>query len=779
MKIELNITVRELVEYALSSGNLTRGTFDKGRSLEGIRGHQKVQQDRPEEYTKEVSVSHKFDIDQFIIDVTGRIDGVFLYPEKVIIEEIKTTRKDPDRYEEKENKYHWSQLKIYSYVYMVEHGFDEIDAQLTYYHIETGKTKEFREKYAKYTLEIFFKEILAKYMDWATRVSNWQQVRDQSIHKLDFPFDEYRKGQRKMAVDSYMAIKTKKQLIVQAPTGIGKTIAVLFPAIKAMAEGYGEKIFYLTARTTGRIAAEKAIKEMRNRGLRIKSLVLTAKEKICLIPGTGCDGDECIYALGYYDRIQDVLKSLYNVDEFSKDLISEAAGNFSVCPFELSLDLSLFSDCIICDYNYAFDPRVYLRRFFQKGDMDYTFLIDEAHNLPDRAREMFSAQIRKQPYLDLRRKVKDKLPELYKNIGKINSCMIKERKNCTQAGDAICEKDQPDGLNPLLETFIRFTEQWLSQNKKASFQEELLDLYFDVIGFVKISAMFDDSYSCIKEKFGNDLRLKLFCIDPSKHIEKALKRCRSAIFFSATMTPADYFKHLLGCDESVYYLSLSSPFPGENLSLLIADRISTYFKDREKTGGEVVKALIPVVESGKGNYLVFFPSYQYMMMIHDMFEEICPSIEIIHQTRGMAENERQAFLDRFSDENPKTLVGFAVMGGIFGEGVDLVGDRLKGAIIVGVGLPNMSLEQDLIRNYFEEKSRVGFNYAYLFPGFNRVLQAAGRVIRTEKDRGVVLLVDKRFATMRYRSLFPADWHPVSVQDEEKIRDILARFHGVR
>ncbi len=775
MKIELNITVRELVAYALSSGNLTRGTFDKGRSLEGIRGHQKVQLDRPEEYIKEVSVSHKFEIDRFTIEVTGRIDGIFNYPGQVIVEEIKTTRKDPDRYEKEENIYHWSQLKSYAYVYMAEHGLDEVHAQLTYYHLETGNIKELRQKFTKASLAIFFNDLLARYLDWATRVSNWQQVRDQSILKLDFPFEEYRKGQRKMAVDSYLAIKTGSQLIVQAPTGIGKTIAVLFPAIKAMAEGYSEKIFYLTARTTGRIAAVKALGEMRGKGLRIKSLVLTAKDKICLNPGTGCDGDECRYALGYYDRIQDVLKDLYQCDAFTQDFISETAEKFSVCPFELSLDLSLFSDCIICDYNYVFDPRVYLRRFFQKGDMDYTFLIDEAHNLPDRAREMFSAQIRKQPYLDLRRKVKDQLPELYKSMGKINSYMIKERKRCTQAGDAICEKTQPDALTPLLETFIKLTDQWLYRQKKASFQEDLLDLYFNVTGFLKISDMFDDSYSFIKERFGNDLRLKLFCIDPSKHLEKALNRCRAAIFFSATMTPAGYFKHLFGCDESARYVSLLSPFPKENLRLLVADGISTYFKDREKTGEDVVKALIPVVESRKGNYLVFFPSYKYMMMIHDLFKEMCPLIETIHQTKGMTESERQAFLDRYSDENPATLVGFAVMGGIFGEGVDLVGDRLKGAIIVGVGLPSMSLEQDLIRDYFDEKSRAGFDYAYLFPGFNRVLQAAGRVIRTENDRGVVLLMDKRFASFRYRSLFPMDWCPVPVQNEEKIRDILERF----
>ncbi len=767
-----------LIEHVLRSGDLGGGGFvGSNRAVEGTRAHRKLQKSRPEEYAAEVPIVYQKETDYFLLEISGRIDGVYHYPDRIIIEEIKTTLNDPDGFEYQENHPHWGQLKTYAYFYAVEHDLDEIDTQLVYYQIESGKTREFRHHFRKDELETFFQELLNRYLEWANRVEEWQQLRDTSIRNLDFPFPVYRSGQREMAVDVYVTIKQGKQLLVQAPTGIGKTMATLFPAIKAAAEGHTSKIFYLTARTTARIAAETALAELRRKGLKIKSLSMTAKEKICAHPTLFCLTEECPCARGYFDRIEHALQEAFQQEALTRETIAEVARRNNVCPFEFSLDLSLWVDCIICDYNYAFDPRVYLKRFFLETHADYTFLIDEAHNLVDRARTMFSAEIYKQPFLDLRHSVKAQLPELYKIMGKINSWLLQVRKRCETERKPYAEKEPPGDLLPFLKDFVEQAEVWLKLNLTASFREELLELYFEVSRFITVHEEYDERYATCFEKINSDLQLKLFCLDPSERLRNALKRCKAAIFFSATMTPAQYFQQILGCEESARTRILPSPFPGANLCLLMAGRISTLYKQRDRTAPAVMEAILATVTQKTGNYLLFFPSYRYMRMIYDVFSEQHPDIEIIIQTPGMREAEREQFLERFSHNNQETLTGFAVMGGIFGEGIDLVGDRLTGAVIVGVGLPGICLERDLIRDYFAARNGAGFEYAYMYPGLNRVLQAAGRVIRSEHDRGVVLLIDQRFAMPRYTSLFPKEWRPVRVMNAKQMEEALQGFWG--
>jgi DNA excision repair protein ERCC-2 len=570
-------------------------------------------------------------------------------------------------------------------------------------------------------------------------------------------------------------MRNQGQLLVEAATGIGKTVAVLYPAVKSFAEKVNQKIFYLTARTTGQVAAEKALDELRVKGLRLKSVTLTAKDKICFCPDSACHPDECEYARGHYDRINDAVKAIFAKDAFTREQIVATAGAYRVCPFEFSLDLSLWADCIICDYNYVFDPRVYLRRFFHEENGDYIFLIDEAHNLVDRSREMFSAEIFKQPVLDMRRQLKNELPHIFKALGRINAWLVKARKKCEESGNPLAEKSPPDELIPLLRSFLFITERWLSRNIKTVFRECLLDLYFTISGFIRVADQYDECYTTCYEKIGKNLKIKLFCIDPSVHLAKAMSRCRAAVLFSATMTPMDYFKQILGCDAAARHLILHSPFPGENLGLFISDRISTYYRQRDQTVPQLSRAISALVEQKKGNYLLYFPSYEYMRKVYHSFASRNPKIQTILQTPGMSEPERGTFLKRFSDDNLQTLVGFAVMGGIFGEGIDLVGNRLVGAVIIGVGLPGISLERELIKDYFTRTLSGGFEYAYLYPGINRVLQAAGRVIRTEKDRGVVLLIDQRYARYQYKSLLREEWDPVWVRDPEQLVSGLRKF----
>jgi len=775
LKRELKIAVRELIEHVFRSGDLVFEFLGSSRPVDGIRAHQKIQNSRPDTYQPEVSISHQVETDRLRLIIGGRIDGVYDEPGRTIIEEIKTTTRNPNYFEKNQQPVHWAQVKTYAYIYGHQQGLEEIIARLTYFQIDTGDVREYQLTFDLLELEIFFQDLVARYLEWAETVIDWSRRRDESIQELDFPFATYRPGQRQMAVEAYRAMRDRSQLLVEAATGIGKTIAVLYPAIKSIAESMNQKIFYLTARTTGRIAAEKALDELRAKGLRLKSVTLTAKDKICFCPDSACNPEECEYARGHYDRINDAVNAIFARDAFTRDQIVEAAKTYRVCPFEFSLDLSLWADCIICDYNYVFDPRVYLRRFFQEENGDYIFLIDEAHNLVDRSREMFSAEIFKQPVLDIRRQIKNELPNIFKSLGRINAWLVKAKRKCEESGNPLAEKTPPEDLIPLLRGFLFSTERWLSRNIKTAFRENLLDLYFTISGFIRVADQYNECYTSCYEKIGKDLKLKLFCIDPAVHLAKAMSRCNTAVFFSATMTPMDYFKQILGCDAAAHHLILHSPFPGENLGLFISDQISTYYRQRDQTVTLVSQTISALVEQKKGNYLLYFPSYEYMRKIYFSFSDRNPQIKTILQTAGMSEPEREAFLERFTDENPQTLVGFAVMGGIFGEGIDLIGDRLVGAVIVGVGLPGISLERELIKEHFTRTLNGGFEYAYLYPGINRVLQAAGRVIRTEKDRGVVLLIDQRYGRYQYKSLLREEWDPVRVQDPRQLADGLRKF----
>jgi DNA excision repair protein ERCC-2 len=775
LKRELKIAVRELIEHVFRSGDLVFEFLGSSRPIDGIRAHQKIQNSRPDSYRPEVSLSHQVETDRLRLIIGGRIDGVYDEPGRTIIEEIKTTARNPNFFEKNQQPIHWAQVKTYAYIYGRQQGLEEIIARLTYYQVDTGDVREYQRTFDILALEIFFKDLVARYLEWAETIIDWSRRRDESIQDLDFPFASYRPGQRQMAVEAYRAMRDHSQLLVEAATGIGKTIAVLYPAVKSIGESVSQKIFYLTARTTGRIAAEKALDELRSKGLRLKSVTLTAKDKICFCPDSACNPEECEYARGHYDRINDAVNAIFARDAFTREQIVEAARTYRVCPFEFSLDLSVWADCIICDYNYVFDPRVYLRRFFQEENGDYIFLIDEAHNLVDRSREMFSAQIFKQPVLDIRRQLKNELPHIFKSLGRINAWLVKARKKCAESGNPLAEATPPDDLIPLLRGFLFITERWLSRNIKTAFRESLLDLYFAISGFIRVADQYDDCYTSCYEKIGKDLKLKLFCIDPSAHLAKAMSRCNTAVLFSATMTPMDYFKQILGCDAAAHHLILHSPFPGENLGLFISDQISTYYRQRDQTVTQVSQAISALVEQKKGNYLLYFPSYQYMRKIYLSFSDRNPQIKTLLQTAGMSEPEREVFLERFTDENPQTLVGFAVMGGIFGEGIDLIGDRLVGAVIVGVGLPGISLEREIIKEYFTRTLNGGFEYAYLYPGINRVLQAAGRVIRTEKDRGVVLLIDQRYGRYQYKSLLREEWDPVWVRDPRQLADGLRKF----
>ncbi len=777
---EIKLSVRNLVEFMLRSGNIDSQFISNASALEGTRAHQKVQKDNQDKgYSPEVSLKYSLEYEGFSFRIEGRADGIIAKDTGIIVDEIKSTNRPLEYIDEDYNETHWAQAKCYAFIYAVQNELPEIGVQLTYFQLDSDEIKQFLKVFSQTELTTFFYNLIDQYLVWARLSSDWVTKRNAAIRALNFPFASYRRGQRELAVAVYKTIVEQQKLFVQAPTGIGKTMSTLFPAIKSMAEGHTAKIFYLTAKTIVREVAEEAFAKMADQGLAFKSVTLTAKDKICFQEETICDPDHCQYARGHFDRVNGaILDLLEQQNRLTRPLIENYAHKHQVCPFEFSLDLTLWCDCVICDYNYVFDPRVYLKRFFTDNGGDYTFLIDEAHNLVDRARSMFSAELYKKPFLELKRLFKDIDPGIAKALGKLNTHMIELRK-LAETSQHYRQPEAPKDFLPLLLKFINLAEAWLVKNEGNDSHEQLLELYFNTLTFMRTAEFYDDRFLTYVENGNGDTKIKLFCLDPSHLLSEAIKRGRAAIFFSATLSPLDYFAEILGGDPDSYKISLPSPFDVKNRELLIADTISTTFRNREKTYPAIADRIKTVLAQHPGNYLVYFPSYKYMNAVFEIFSASYPEVVTIRQAPEMNEEDRELFLNQFRPAPgtaPVGMLGFGVLGGIFSEGVDLKHEGLIGAIIVGVGLPQICFERDIIRDYFNEKNHAGYEYSYLYPGMNKVLQAAGRVIRTETDRGVIVLIDERFSSPSYRQLFPREWFPHRrIRNEAELKKALQDF----
>ncbi len=774
MDNKIKISVRNLIEFVMRSGDIDNSFMSMNRALEGTLAHQKVQKSYGPEYKSEYTLRHIFSYDRFIIEIEGRADGIFILPDEIIIDEIKSTTKDLEDIHEDFNQLHWAQAKCYGYIYALQNKLVDIGIQLTYFNIESEETKKFKKRFTLEELEEFFLDIVHRYIAWASLTFSWGDIRDASIRDLNFPFEKYRKGQRELAVAVYRTIEERKNLFAQAPTGIGKTMSTLFPSIKSIGQGYISKIFYLTAKTITREVPINSMTILKDKGLRAKTIVITAKDKICLNDEVKCNPRDCTYAKGHFNRVNTAIMDIFqNEDMITRDLIIKYAEKHHVCPFEFSLDVSLWADVIICDYNYAFDPQVYLKRFFEDLGGNYGFLVDEAHNLVDRSREMFSCEINKGDFLDLRGIFKDKYPNIYKKFNKINSIMNKIKKDY-DIEDVYYQQEEITDLYYPIKALITSMEPWLIEEKEHPEYEKVIELYFNMVTYIKIAEFYDEHYITSIEVRDRDMILKLYCVDSSYLLGEALKRSRASILFSATLTPLEYYMDLLGGKADDYYMRLSSPFPRDNLCLIIRDDISTRYRDRQYTYLDLVDSIETFISGKRGNYFIFFPSYVYMNRVYELLLDKNPSLNIIIQEGNMVEEDREDFLNKFNTEDE--LVAFAVMGGIFSEGIDLVGDRLIGAAIVGVGLPQICFERDIIKDYFDHHENKGFDYAYTYPGMNKILQAAGRVIRSEVDRGSILLIDDRFSTNRYKKLFPREWsHYVSIRSNGELKKRLKEF----
>lgn len=773
----IRISVRSLVEFILREGdidNRVSGSMEKDAMLLGGKIHRKIQSRMGTNYTAEVPLKIQMPCDGFVLQIEGRADGVLKDDGKVLIDEIKGILRSLEHLEAPV-PVHLAQAKCYAYIYAVQNSLKCIDVQMTYCQMETEEIRRFCQEFEFQELQTWFQDLVTQYEKWAKFEIEWRNVRNDSIRQIEFPFP-YREGQRDLVVSVYRTILRKKKLFIQAPTGVGKTMATVFPAVRAVGEGLGEKIFYLTAKTIMRTVAEQAFSLLKEKGLLYKTITLTAKEKICFCEEAECNPDACPYAKGHFDRVNDAVFDLItHSGDWSREVLEEQAKKHMVCPFEMSLDVSNWADAVICDYNYAFDPQAHLKRFFsESGKGEYLFLIDEAHNLVERGREMYSASLYKEDLLEVRKLVKAEDPKLAKGLSECNQQFLELKRECEHY--QILKSVSHIALK--LMNVLSKLEDYLEECKDAEKKKRVLDFYFAVRSFLNVHDIMDENYVIFSEMMEDGrFQIKLFCVNPAVNLQNYLEQGNSTIFFSATLLPVHYYKKLLSVEKDDYAVYAHSSFPQENKFLFIGTDVSTRYTRRgESTYQRFARYIAVMAEQKKGNYMAFFPSYRFLEEVHTCFLEcVDHEVDSICQVSYMDEEQREEFLEEFEQEREKSLVAFCVMGGIFSEGIDLTDDKLIGAVIAGTGLPQVCTEREILKQYFNAADMDGFDYAYLYPGMNKVLQSAGRVIRTESDRGLILLLDDRFRAMRYREVFPREWQQYQLGSVKNLEQEIRTF----
>lgn len=773
-KTVLKLSVRNLVEFILREGDIDnrRSGSDKDAMQAGTRLHKKIQKSMGAAYRAEVSLKHEIELEDYIICLEGRADGILVEENNVTVDEIKGIYADLF-YLEAPHMVHKAQAMCYGYIYGIQNQLSEITIQMTYGNLETEELKRFQELMDMEELGEWFQGLIREYIKWADFLFHKRIKRKASIKNLEFPFS-YREGQKEMAVGVYRTISRNKTIFVQAPTGIGKTMAAVFPSVKAVGEELGDKIFYLTAKTITRTVAEDSFRVLRKKGLLFSTVTITAKEKLCFLEESECNPDACPYAKGHYDRVNEAVFDLIHEQEaISREVIEEYGKKYGVCPFELCLDTTNWTDGIICDYNYVFDPRVKLKRYFAEGvSGDYIFLVDEAHNLVTRAREMFSAHLYKEEFLEAKKLVGGRNPKLTRFLEQCNKALLTMKREC----DRYRILDSISHFIMLLNDLYEEMELFFENFKELEGKKQLLEFYFKVWNFIQIYERVDENYRIYTEHKDNRFMLKLFCINPSVNLKESLDRGRAAVLFSATFLPIRYYRELLRGKEEDYAIYVDSPFDPKRRLLCIARDVSSKYTRRNRSEYErIISYITSLAQAKKGNYIVFFPSYAFMEAVGSILEGRQPEFELRKQENQMSESVREEFLKEFEKERDSSFVALCVMGGIFSEGIDLTHDKLIGTIIVGTGLPMIDTDGEILKEYYDENGQNGFHFAYLYPGLNKVLQSAGRVIRTAEDRGVILLLDDRFFNQEYRELFPKEWFDCRPVSRFELPGLLEQF----
>lgn len=766
------ISVHELVETSYLQGSLTSQGMSAQRAQLGARIHRMLQGQRGKNYQSEVFFRHESVLDDITIIVEGRADGIEITDGEILVEEIKSTLLPVEQIDDS-IFVHFAQCYVYAHFCLLQHPEqEEIVTRVTYVQAKSGQEKHFERTLSRSELGAFYAQLLDNYRRWAVLRRDLHISARTSTKALQFPFPSYRDHQREFAAWVYQTIINASSLIVQAPTGIGKTISTLFPALKALGEGKCEKIFYLCAKNMTAAVARDTMRLFYAQDLSLKTVFLTAKDKICPMEERRCD--ECPYADNYYGRVRPVLyRLLTECQELDADTFSRYGEEASLCPFELSLDASLYASLIVCDYNYVFDPAVYLRRFFEeKGS--YVFLIDEAHNLVDRAREMYSADLWQEELCELRRLIKTDADALRAALRPLDRALKRLSDECE--GALHSRKAPMDDLSLQLNRLIDECDLWLQTHPQEEHRDAILEIYFHLVSCRRIFELYDDDFiTWYENDAARGFHLRLYCLNPAARIQERLSCGKAAVYFSATLSPSLYYATLLGEQEKAKRIALPSIFSTDQYALIIHEGISTRWQHRAASALQIVNAIYHSVIPKPGNYIVFFPSYRYMETCAELFRRHYPAIPLHVQGAAMTPQERQAFLERFETFGEMQL-HFCVLGGMFAEGIDFSGERLIGTIIIGVGLPMINPESDFVKEHFDAQGKPGYHFAYTFPGMNKVLQAMGRVIRTKKDSGIIVLIDDRYLTPLYRSLFPPHYrHALCVRDNLRLETLIRAF----
>ncbi len=801
----VSLSVRRFVEFLCRSGNLdSRGKkIDVTAMNEGTRLHQKIQKSKPDYYKSEQPVGGEvtgcFNGEKYVISLDGRADGIMefgsiadkmadenknllLFDENIFVDEIKCMYADVKSFSEPE-KVHLAQAKCYAWFILREKNLDGIGIQMTYCNIEHNDINYFTFAFTREELSSWINGLADEYAKWLYWEKHHREDRNKSIELLEFPF-EYRPLQKDLVKNVYLSIYRKKKLYLEAPTGVGKTISTVYPSVKALGRGLAEKIFYSTARTITRTAAEDTCRILGKSGLDMLTLTIVAKEKLCILGKPDCNPTACERAEGHEDRINDAVYDLITHEkEIRRETILAYAEKHRVCPFEFSLDVALWCDMVICDYNYCFDPDVCLKRFFEDSNIErYILLADESHNLVDRAREMYSAELSKGEILKSSSLVNKENKKVRAALSSLNRAFLEVKKKYTEE---FTEFEYEDNIT-LFTKAEKAYEKLLAyvSDRKVNAPDELMDFFFKLRSFVMTAEEADENYVYTGTYYGKDFLVKINCMNPRMRMKKYLSYFRSSIFFSATLLPVSYYKNQLAGDDEDYAIYSPSSFDSSKRKILVATDVSAKYSRRNRDEymrfSEYIRKM---VRARTGNYMVFFPSYKVMNEIVSILADgeaengkfTFEQCECIVQSSGMDERAREEFLENFKENPEKSFCGFGVMGGVFSEGIDLKSDRLIGVAIVGTGLPMVGNEREMFRKYYDESNSSGFEYAYLYPGMNKVLQAGGRVIRTAEDRGVILLLDDRFLQKNYRNLFPKEWENVTPINMKRVDEELKVF----
>lgn len=802
----VRIAVRALAETVHRQGGLAGPVYSGVSAVDGIRLHQRFIRMLGERHpdsavTAELALGTTHVAGDYELQVSGRCDAFLQLPEGPCLIEAKSFTGPADRLPAEGEPVHWAQAIIYAALYLLTHpDLQKINVGLAYLSVESPDTVELRRDMARADALAFFQETCRVYLVFTGDLLKSMEIREKSGLECRFPYQGLRAGQKRFMREVVGAARQKGAVFIQAPTGTGKTMAALYPAVKAIANHLADHCFYLTNMTSTRLVAARALEDLRSTGLRMKGIVLYAKEKLCLAPEMYCDSRLCPYATSYYDNLPAALRQLFLLESISQEEILDCARLHKVCPFELSLDMALYCEIIICDYNYAFDPRVRLVRFFGEDPHTQLLLVDEAHNLPARSREMFSASLDSATLAGAIGVVQGLSPALSGALGLLQAYMARlaqdlagdepaldlVEKGVARGGVMIADKfraarELPASLLSLLGRFAFICRQFLDHNPELPGRRSLLDFYFSALFFSRVAEeYFDKTYVTTVQLDKGKVEMRLLCLDASEKLARAYRGIHPAVFFSATLSPLNYYIGLLHGSSQVYQpqsLLLGSPFPSENLLVLANSKLSTRFRQRQDTVQAILQTILRCASVKTGNYLVFVPSFAYLSMLRNLIRT-CPEradFDWMFQAPDMSEALRRKYLRRFETFGARTLVAVAVMGGVFSEGIDLTGEKLAGVVVIGVGLPQISPEREIMKQYYAEAMGSGYEFAYLYPGFNKVQQAAGRVIRTENDRGFVLLIDDRYETPAYTALFPLEWRPKAVADADEAATYIHDF----